>query len=262
MLKQRMLFAQINGEMQAYGLHTDMKSLTGFINLTLFLLTLSSSSYGGVFMLGTRIIVNEGDAYREVTLRNNSDKDELIQVWIDRGEAGMHHQNDSPPFIATPSIFKVAAHGTQTVRINVLRPQQFGNRESMYWFYFLQVFPKPEKNKNSMDFSLISAVKLFYRPEKIRNKTEKLTVNLKGHFDKKSRTLTIENDSPYHINISGIIKTNKQKNCSVNADGDIIYPFSSLKKKVTEDGCHMEKMIVNMIEDDGRISEESIETGP
>lgn len=245
--------------MQVCGLHNEMKKITTcFILMFIYLLTSPEFSYAGVIMLGTRVIIKEDDKYGEVKLKNEGDKPELIQVWIDNGEGSIQSTEESPPLIPTPSVFRIGAHSEQSVRINLLNSELPEDEESLYWFNFLQIFPKREKAASSLDFSLINAVKVFYRPSKIHSLNRNNSDYLRVKLDKKQKVITLQNSSPYHINLAGNATYGNEKKCRLDIEGNIIKPFSELRMRIKEIECNSKTLSLNIIDDDGRVSLKSL----
>lgn len=236
-----------------------MRNITArLILIFICLLTTTEFSYAGVIMIGTRIIIKEDDKYGEVKLKNEGDKPQLIQVWIDNGEGSIKSTSESPPLIPTPSVFRIGAHSEQSVRINLLSSELPEDKESLYWFNFLQIFPKGEKATNSLDFSIINAVKVFYRPSKINSSSRDNSDYLRVKLDKRSKFLTLQNSSPYHINLAGNASYGNEKKCRLDFEGKIINPFSELRLRVKEIECNPKTLSLNIIDDDGRVSVKSL----
>lgn len=173
----------------------NMRITTLLFSLGLF----TASVQAGVIVGGTRIVYN-GSA-REVSLSvKNADKSPyLIQAWADdNGADGKVKSANKPPFVATPPLFRLD-EGTENL-IRIIRtggdfPQ---DRESVYWMNIKSI-PSVARNndKNVLQISVKTRIKLFYRPDGIQSPTED-DFN-KVSFKRSQGKVEVINPTPYYI---------------------------------------------------------------
>lgn len=176
-------------------------------------LSMSSSIYAGVMVSNTRVIYPENQKSVNVQLINPIETPALVQFWIDDGNPKEIPNADKIPFIITPPLTRIDEKTGQTIRViakpNLLLPK---DRESLYWFNMLDVAPtnKADSDKNLLQFSVRSRLKLFYRPNELKMsqtdafKSVKFKLLNENHSD-----IEVENPTPYYITFNNFIFKNR-----------------------------------------------------
>ncbi|MGC3964352.1 MAG: molecular chaperone [Rhodocyclaceae bacterium] len=168
----------------------------------------------GVVMYGTRVVYDESNRTVSICLANKDNAPNLMQVWVDRGEGRPPEEADAVPFVITPPLFRLAPQGQQNVRIafdvaaGASLPR---DRESLFWFNFLQVPPKDSKVPQAqalMQMAFHQQVKLFYRPAGLQGDPaqvpDALRFAIEPATNKKGKWhIVVTNPTAYHANFSG-----------------------------------------------------------
>ena len=94
-----------------------------------------------IVMTGNRIIYPADSREISVQLTNRGDVPGVVQVWLDDGDAQSVPQTAAAPFVTTPPVFRMAAHAGQTVRLRYIGKPVVQDRESLWWFNFIQIPP-------------------------------------------------------------------------------------------------------------------------
>lgn len=120
-----------------------------------------------IVMTGNRIIYPADSREVSVQLTNRGDVPGVVQVWLDDGDAQSVPQTAAPPFVTTPPVFRMAAHTGQTVRLRYIGKPVAQDRESLWWFNFIQIPPinKDAQNDNQLLVLVRSRVKVLVRPK-------------------------------------------------------------------------------------------------
>lgn len=162
----------------------------------------SSVSFANVVITGTRIIYPAQNKEVGIELTNVESTPALLQAWV-TGEDG---DNAKPvPFVLTPPVFRLDGNKKQTLRLIYTHEKLPQDKESLFYFNLLDIPPMPtgdDQAQNYLQISLLSKLKLFFRPNHLKPTIEKapqaLTVALSG------KDLTINNPTPYYMTISAV----------------------------------------------------------
>ena len=194
------------------------------------MMLVSSAAWAGISLTNTRVIYPSNEVYINVQLKNQLDKPALAQVWIDNGNPDVMPDAKEIPFLVTPPVSRVNAKSNQVVRL-MLKPNQAlqQDRESIYWFNLLDIPPltKAEQDKNVIQFSVRSRLKLIYRPQNLTMSQTEAYKSLEFTQMTNQQAIKINNPSPYYITFSSL----KFKDSSIKAfayHSDVMLsPFSS-----------------------------------
>lgn len=173
------------------------------------MLALMLTSHAAVASLSadqTRYIFRGDKDSLTITVTNNN-KEQMFggQAWVDN----IVEKDTRPTFVATPSFFKVAPGGKQTLRIILASDHLPEDKESVYWLN-IQDIP-PAMQGSGLAIALRSKLKLFYRPKSLiegRKGAEKGLV-----IQERSGSKLLVNNTPYIFAIGGLLdsKGNKLK---------------------------------------------------
>lgn len=183
--------------------------------ISFFALVLSAwSAHASIQLSSTRLIFEKGSREVSVTVRNKGDV-RLVQSWLDK-----HQPTDPvPPFAVTPPLAKVDRNSQQLLRVHYAGSGLPADRESMYWLA-VQEIPQKAEGQNVIQLAVQQRIKVFYRPAGLPGKAmeapKALTLSLKNS------ELTINNPTPYFINLSSVAQGEH------DLGGDTIAPFGSL----------------------------------
>lgn len=199
--------------------------------------SISTATFAGVTITGTRIIFPSNQNTVTVQLNNPDDRPALIQAWLDDGDPHQIPEADKIPFILTPPLAQIASNKGQMLRLiakdTSALPQ---DRESLYWFNILDM-PASEQvetaEKNKLQVSIRSRIKLFYRPVNLKISQEKAFSSVTFKYNETNKSVTVDNPSPYYVNFYNV-SFNPEKENFVYADPLMVAPYSteSFKPKI------------------------------
>ncbi|WP_058914458.1 molecular chaperone [Entomohabitans teleogrylli] len=224
------------------------------------------SPAGAAIYLGeTRIIVNSRE--KEATLRvsNDSDAPVLLQVWVDTGDREAIPGDISVPFTITQPILRLDGKRSQRLRIIFTgeESQLAGDRESVFWLNVLEIPPKPradpEKNRIQMVFR--SRIKLFYRPETLRENTNiprHQQLRFKIIVQNKVPVLQISNPTPFYQTLLELAvgQDRQRPQLSVLPDDGMVAPYQQLQLPVSQAGRDITRgmrVFYSLIDDFGNV---------
>ncbi|MTC74629.1 fimbria/pilus periplasmic chaperone [Providencia sp. wls1919] len=189
-----------------------MKSITVFF---IFLFTLFNTANAGVIIGGTRVIYPEGKKDVSISVENPDNIPYLIQSWIENTNEGK--QTD---FTITPPLFRLNQEKTNTLRIFLTQNTLPKDRESLFWLNIKTIPATEKKSENSLKIAFKTQMKLIYRPQAI-SKVDFLEEQKKLKWSKDSKSITVENPTPYYMNFQNISFNGKKAD-----DISYVAPFS------------------------------------
>ncbi len=142
--------------------------------LAVFLLPMAADA--AISVSHTRLIVTAQTREAAPSILNEGTRPVLIQTWIDSGGNAPDAADADAPFIADPPVFRLEPGQSRSVR--VLRVGAVGDfardRESLFFFNVLEIPPIADagagKQRNHLQISFQTRIKLFYRPEEVTAK--------------------------------------------------------------------------------------------
>ncbi|MEG1212043.1 MAG: molecular chaperone [Leclercia sp.] len=170
--------------------------------LAILLLSLgySLSAQAGVVMGGTRVVYPQGQ--REVAFSiTNMEKDTpyLIQSWVENADS---ENKSTPPFVVTPTLFRLDAEQKNTLRISYLGTPLPADRESVFWLNVKNIAPTSKANSNKLQINVKSKFKIFYRPAGLKGDPAQAYKQLT--FTCNGNKLTVHNPSPWFVSFSRV----------------------------------------------------------
>lgn len=181
-----------------------------FCFLFIFSFTAESDTHNPGLMLDqTRLIFDPVHKSESITLRNASDRVWLIRSWVASYSDGKIKSDD---FIITPPIFRLDAQSDVQLRVNFVGKKTLPtDRESVYRINVLAIPPESDAassatdtNTGSIQFSINTQIKLFYRPTALNNNSKILSAQKNLAFSWTAEGMTVRNDSPYYVTLYGV----------------------------------------------------------
>ncbi|WP_434663780.1 fimbria/pilus periplasmic chaperone [Klebsiella sp. MISC125] len=226
-----------------------------------------STAQASVTMLGTRVIYNGGAKSTDVQLRNVDNFPYVITAWVDDGNPkNGSEQSASVPFIVTPPVFRIQSGAGQILRIVYTGAKPLPqDRESLFWFNFMQVPPAnvadaPDGRKqNGILVMLRNRVKLLYRPAGIDGNPQEILQNLRvSHAVLDGKTgVKVTSNQPFYVTASSVSPSGNKtvrfgdKDVVIPPFSDHFFPFSGKAP------AGMKSVRITLINDQGaRISED------
>ncbi|MDR9891788.1 molecular chaperone [Pseudenterobacter timonensis] len=170
------------------------------MNKTTFAILFLSLGYclcaqAGVVMGGTRVIYPQEQ--REVAFSiTNMEKETpyLIQSWIENPDS---ENKSAPPFVVTPTLFRLDAEQKNTLRISYLGTPLPADRESVFWLNVKNIAPTSKANSNKLQINVKSRFKIFFRPKGLKGDPALAYKKLK--FTCSNNRLTVHNPTPWFV---------------------------------------------------------------
>ncbi|WP_024560225.1 fimbrial biogenesis chaperone [Franconibacter pulveris 601] len=174
-----------------------MKSLMASL-LAITFITVSASVNAGVILGGTRVIYDGKAKETSLSIRNPDARPYLIQSWLDEnGAAGEAKKKSKLPFIITPPLFRLEAKNENLLRIIKTSGELPSDRESVYWLNVKAIPSINPTEANTLQISIKSRIKFFYRPEGLEGKPEDTYRSLQ--FKRNGDELVVSNPGPFYI---------------------------------------------------------------
>ncbi|PVZ81812.1 pilus assembly protein [Serratia sp. S1B] len=174
-----------------------------FLLLTLFFC--ANISFAGVTISGTRIIFNGNEKEVSVRTTNKGKVPALVQVWIDEGKVNADVNTVKTPFLITPPVYRVEPGKGQSLRLIYNGMELPQDRESLFWFNLLEVPPaKNEQNKNQLEIAFRTRIKIFYRPQALKESSMEVFKHLKWDVvsdASKGTGIKVTNPTPYYFSL-------------------------------------------------------------
>ncbi|MDR0236899.1 fimbria/pilus periplasmic chaperone [Acinetobacter sp.] len=157
---------------------------------------------GGVSLGATRVIYPVGAKQVSLSVINHSKKDRyLISSWVET-----QAEEKTKNFLVTPPLFVAEPATENTLRIVNLATNLPQDRESVFWLNVKSI-PSVDKavleEKNILQLAVLSRIKLFLRPEKLKIAPEDAIEKVK--FSKTPDGVVVDNQSPYHISFVNLL---------------------------------------------------------
>lgn len=174
------------------------------ILITFFmLLSISASSYAALNIDRTRIIYHGENNGTSVTIVNKDDASAfLAQTWIETPDGKKLEHS----LVALPFLQKVNPGQKKQIKISHLEGQNMlpNDKETLLYFNLLGI-PPQSKEKNVVQFTIQSKLKLFYRPKGL-SYTPKMGKDFQQDLvvEKTGQQITLVNPTPYNIIVVNI----------------------------------------------------------
>ncbi|MEQ1305817.1 fimbria/pilus periplasmic chaperone [Acinetobacter bereziniae] len=157
---------------------------------------------GGVSLGATRVIYPMEAKQVSLSVINHSKKDRyLINSWVENKK-----EEKVKNFLVTPPLFVAEPATENTLRIVSLVKDLPQDRESVFWLNVKSI-PSVDKEvlaeKNILQLAVLSRIKLFVRPEKLKIAPEDAITKVK--FVKTADGVEVDNQSPYHISFVNLV---------------------------------------------------------
>jgi len=185
-----------------------------------------------VVLTGTRVIYPASLSEQTLQFHNPDVHPNVVQVWLDAGDAASSADADAAPFLALPQVFRIEPQTGQMVRLlptdTDTLPQ---DRESVFYLNFSQMpGHRISDASNQLLLMFTSRVKVFYRPRSIEpDLPDDLGQQLQ--FTRRGEDLHVYNPTAYHA----VLKRAEvaQGNAALPViKGVMIAPFSSADWKL------------------------------
>lgn len=182
-------------------------------------LCVTTPAIAGLSVGATRVVYTSDMKEASLPIRNSEDATPyLIRSWVS-GD----NDSEKVPFITTPPLSRIEPGQENTLRITQTSSSLPQDRESVYWLNTLAI-PPETKEKNSIQFSLNTRIKLFYRPIALNKKETIEKSYQQAKFSRSGNSVNINNPTPYYLNLSKITINDTELK-----EGVMVAPHSSTK---------------------------------
>jgi len=204
--------------------------MKGFVKALVGIL-FCASAQASIVMTGSRIIYPADSREVSVQLTNRDDFPGVVQVWLDDGNAQSVPQTANAPFITTPPVFRLAAHAGQTVRLRYVGKPVAQDRESLWWFNFIQIPPtdKAAQAENQLLVLVRSRVKVFVRPKGLTGSPLDMAGTSRVWLQ--DGKLFLRNNSGYYLALSSLEVKGAGKKQRIQSE--TIAPWSTVSWKAS-----------------------------
>ena len=201
-----------------------MKLLSKYF-LTGFVLLFSGVSSAGITLGGTRIVYQEKLKETSIMVKNDGDKDIMVQSWI---EPATNVSEQDVPFALTPALSRLGANKQQSLRIFYAGKGLPANKESVFWLN-VQEIPQKSESDNTLQIAIRQRIKIFYRPTGLIGSEEEAAKQLKWQLIRESGKawLVASNSSPFYISFGEVYLKQSGKRYTVQSE--MIGPGATLK---------------------------------
>lgn len=207
-----------------------------------------------VVISSTRFVYPADQAEVTIKLSNEGRAPSLVQAWVDDGRPQADVEMLQVPFSLLPSLFRLDPGKGQSLRLFHTGDTLPQDRESLFWLNVLDVPPKG--TGNSLQISLRTRIKLFYRPAKLPGKPAQAHRALRWHAQRDGAVwrLRADNPGPYFVNLASLQVFYLGQ--SLEVEPGHVAPFSSSHFSVTGLGSDDEiKLRYAFIDDHGAVHE-------
>lgn len=142
------------------------------------LLFLPFLAFSGVIPEKSRIIFNGKNTTQSSMLVNTNEYPVVVQLWVDDGKFNKSPASTPSPFVITPVMSRLDPKKINSAKIiysgdGMVMPQ---DKESLFWLNIFEVPPVNKKSgsENEVALSMLTQIKLIYRPEKLEISEDKL----------------------------------------------------------------------------------------
>lgn len=176
-----------------------MKTKFNYSLYFLFLTLLLTQADASVTLKGTRVIFPTDSASKTIQFDNSDNQPTIIQLQMVKADNTL--DNDTP-FAISQSLFRMEPHSQQLVNIINTKKRSSGDKESLFYLQFKQypAIKKSDIGVNKLLITLISKVKVYYRPPSLMNNSNSDPAS-KIKFEINDSSLKLINPTGFFISI-------------------------------------------------------------
>lgn len=164
--------------------------------LLVTLLIISQSSLAGVIVGGTRVIYDGSKREASLSVKNpEKTAPYLIQSWIEKEP---QQGAGKAPFVITPPLFRLDAGQENLLRIIRKSDNLPEDRESVFWLNIKSIPSSEKSDKNQLQITVRTRIKLFYRPASLKDKKAEEAYKALV-LNRTNNTLQIKNPTPFYV---------------------------------------------------------------
>ena len=191
-----------------------IKSVSRFLLAGIVLLS-SGIASAGITLGGTRIVYQEKLKETSIMVKNDGEKDIMVQSWIEPDPA---FPEQDVPFALTPALSRLAGKKQQSLRVFYAGKGLPSGKESVFWLS-VQEIPQKSETDNTLQIAIRQRIKIFYRPEGLSGSVEESSKQLKWKMINEAGKswLVASNQSPFYVSFGEVSITQAGKRYPVSA---------------------------------------------
>lgn len=177
----------------------------------------------------TRVVYDAASGEKTVRLTNKAAAPVLMQAWLDTGDPQGARSALVVPFIVSPAMARIDPEKSQTLRILHTGEPLAQDRESVFWLNVLGIPPRPDANdqKNFLQLSIRSRIKLFYRPAGLAGSAMDAAAKLNWRLARSGPTaLEVTNPTPFYVSFASVELVSGAQASAVDEPG-MLAPFET-----------------------------------
>ena len=161
-----------------------------------------TAAHGAVSLSGTRLVFDGRFVEASLEARNRDDREVLLQVWLTDGRQGDDSPDAALPFVVTPHLLHLPAHGREQLRLLYQGQGMPTERESLLHLYALEI-PRRAEGAQQLNIALRQRINVFYRPKDLPGDPALAPQALQWqqHSD---GVLQLRNPTPFHTTLQDI----------------------------------------------------------
>lgn len=209
-----------------------------WIAIYISILVITTPAYAGVVLGGTRLVYDTSKKEAALSLKNTeADNIFLIQSWVDNYDQSV---KTDVPFVIIPPLFRLDKAKEGLIRVKSVPNNLPQDRESIFLLNVKAIAAEDKimATNNKLQVSIVSRIKLFYRPANLAinsgEVSKMLTVSKEG--DK----VKITNPTPYYVTFYKLKFNDKEKENIA-----MMTPFSHRAYEITEPLHHVRWQLIN-----------------
>ena len=179
-----------------------MKMLIAKFSLAGLAMLFSSFASAGITLGGTRIIYPQKLKETSIMVKNDGDKDIMVQSWVDPDASS---PDLDVPFALTPALSRLGAKKQQSLRVFYSGQGLPSDKESVFWLS-VQEIPQMSEQENTLQIAVRQRIKIFYRPTGLSGTQDESVHQLKWKMISEDGKLWLlaSNPSQYHISFGAV----------------------------------------------------------
>lgn len=213
----------------------------------------------GISLDATRVILGSDKKDASLVVRNQSDRESMVQSWIDTDS-----KDEVSPFAVTPPLARLRPNGRQQLRVIFQGSGMPNDRESVLWMN-VQEIPQALKSSNHLQIAVRQKIKVFFRPVGLPGRAAEAPQLVKWSIaqEKKNYRLRFNNPTPFNINIASLMIRQQGNDTELFDGGRMVTPFenSSLLLPDSISGLQS-KLVIKTVNDFGGLDEHLVELSP
>lgn len=179
-------------------------SLCARVAVAGMLMLSSSSTWAGIQLGGTRLILEAPAKEAPLPTTNQGSDDIMIQSWIESSDTSTE-ASANVPFAITPALARMEGGKQQTLRVIYQGQGLPTDKESVFWLSVQEIPQKPEED-NVLQLAIRQRIKLFYRPQGLPGTALDAPRALTWQWVRQGEQhgLQVSNPTAYHVSLVSV----------------------------------------------------------